>query len=159
MRVLGRILQAIGWVWVIVGFIGPMFGWNAPNFFPGIILLFVSRIFRAQGSRQSPSDEAADTPAQPERILNTDRLQPPAPPPAASHPVPGKPQPIFEKPETSEIESDPEDGLLERVLLAGLAPSEEMDDRPEPDALIGDGQPKSSQDMIAEARKRWGKRP
>lgn len=162
MRVVGRILQAVGWIWIVAGFAGPAFGFDAPNFFPGIILLFISRFFRANAARtEPPEDDGEATAPQPERILNTDRVQtpPPAPRPAprpAPQPTPPRPDPIFEKPAAEPEDIGTEEDLFERILLAGTAAADEMEKSAEPGS---DVKHKSSQDMIAEARERWGKKP
>lgn len=183
MLVLGRILQSLGWVWLIVGFVGPMFGFRALSFFPGILLVFIARVLRAQAARNAPPEEVVSEPA-PERILNTDRVQPP-PQRAEPRQVPTTPDPIFRAPETVIPEKvtaetvTPErraremdapaiddkgggagkEGLFERLALAGSALDDDSTHPPDIDELAGDLSPKSSADMIAEARQRWGKRP
>lgn len=174
MTALGRILQVIGWVWIAVGFFGPMV--NLPNVsvFPGIIILFIARVIRKQGEQQTQpreeSAEQADDQVTP-RPLNTQRSRPPVGPRRARQPAPAAPtgpraEPTTEpKPVPSALEAGPpadqREELLERVLLVG---QELADEPPEPMYLeqISDddeSRPLSSAEMIARAHRRWDRKP
>ncbi|MGD2042931.1 MAG: hypothetical protein PVJ28_04715, partial [Acidimicrobiia bacterium] len=80
MTALGRILQAIGWVWVALAFFGGFINLPFdPNIFPGLILIFISRVFRAQGARTTTAEqeeaETLEEQVEP-RVLNTERSRP-----------------------------------------------------------------------------------
>ncbi|MGD2059703.1 MAG: hypothetical protein PVF87_02450 [Acidimicrobiia bacterium] len=178
MAAAGRVLQVIGWIWVALGFFGPFL--NLPldvNLFPGIILVFVARVLRAQAARNAPVEYEAPAP-EPERaeprILNTERSRAPEPvvkpePVAKSEPVverEPKPRPSSARSAagTTRSESEPERVELEEKLLfagmelAGKAESEPMS-AGEVAELGESTRPLSSAEMIAEAHKRWNKRP
>lgn len=157
MAALGRILQVIGWFWVVGGFLAPVAGYERVNFLPGLILIFAARAIRRQAaSRQEPDDEPATEPEDaPQRILNTERVARPAPPP----------EPLVRYREAEEqaadefedISSEP-DNLIERITSAN------RDREPEPivpPALAGDRAPDtrlSSAEMIALAHERWNRK-
>ena len=173
MTALGRILQVIGWVWIAVGFFGPMV--NLPNVsvFPGIIILFISRVIRKQGEQPQPREESADqdddqvTP----RPLNTQRSTPPAVPRKAPQPPPAtqtearaksmpEPKPAPKAPEAG-TPPDERGELLERVLLVGQELAEEPAEHGPLEPISDDleSRPLSSAEMIARAHRRWDRRP
>lgn len=155
MAALGRVLQVIGWLWLISGFVLPMFNLPDLGFFPGLILVFVARILRRQADRQQLPDtsmgpvEPSETPPQP-----ASREIRPAPTP---EPARRLPPPVL----------DPEpdrDVVLEQVVLEAADRVDEVemmaDDAEMPASDPGDdllATPKSSAEMIADARKRWNK--
>lgn len=154
MRAIGRILQVIGWIWIAAGFIGPIFGLDVGSFFPGIIVLFVSRFLRGQTARQEKEDEQVEASEQTK-----------ASPPVQGRPVPTpaspppRPEPVVVKsfdPPEMEPESSLEDVRAEVAgIFAATLSGESADSdvsRPE-----GEFRPKSSAEMIAEARRRWNK--
>ncbi len=154
MSALGRILQAIGWVWVIAGFAGHIAGFDFGGALPGVILIFIARVLRTQAARRSPEDVALEL-DQPTRVLNTDRpptATPAAPPPPRSYPTPAPP--------VEASESSAEDDPLTRFLAGGdePEPTKEMT-RPESTIPVSseavDVKPKTSEELIAEARRRW----
>lgn len=166
MQALGRTLQVIGWLWFIAGIVGPVFGFDRLNFFPGLILIFVARVIRAQSARTQSSEPQAEDPqsetAAPERILNTERRQPPpspspqlpspSPQPTASYTPERRPEPEAKSGKTSEERSE----LLERIVTAGRGEAEpESPEKPEPMAEGADRAPMSSEEMIARAHRRW----
>jgi hypothetical protein len=153
MSALGRILQAIGWIWVIAGFAGPFGGFDVGGALPGVILIFVARVLRTQAARRSPEDVALE-PDEPTRILNTERpttVTPWAPP---VPPVPTmQTQPVAEPPVSGD---DP----LTRFLAVGDEPEPTKKTTPsDPTPSISpegaDDKPKTSAELIAEARRRW----
>lgn len=160
MTALGRILQVIGWLWIAVGFFGPIVNLPDVSVFPGIIVLFISRVIRKQGQQAERRDEA-DEPLeeQPEpRILNTERQYRPAP----------EPRPRLEEEPVviaQEEQEEGRDGLLERVLLAGKAvTTDEMAQDPVepqnteiqyPEIDLESGARLTSAEMIARAHRRW----
>lgn len=162
MTLLGRILQTVGWVWLALGFFGPIFSLPIRlNIFPAIIILFVARILRSQGARNAPEEPEQVQPVEQEpqpRALNTDRVRtevasPQKTPPAA----PAAQPPRAQTPEAKRQE------MLEQILVAGTDLAAETA-VPEPGAgaeteLPGSTQPMSSAEMIAQAHKRWNKRP
>lgn len=163
MAVLGRILQAIGWVWLALGFFGPIL--NLPidvNFFPGIILIFIARIFRAQAARRESQEaeaQASEVEQSQPRALNTERTrsQPPSPGPTnRPEPEPNRPEAAKPRPEAKRQE------MLEQVLLAGTELATESTPQPDTSGVEetpASTRPLSSAEMIARAHKRWNKRP
>lgn len=173
MTAFGRILQVIGWLWIAVGFFGPMVNLPDVSVFPGIIILFVSRVIRKQGEQTRRQEDDVDQYEQHEapRPLNTQRPQrrteakktPEAMATSTKQPESkssldpqvGRAEP---KPENdNEERSD----LFERVLLAGQDLADErggsfdLETTSEGD----DGTPMSSAEMIARAHRRWDRRP
>lgn len=173
MAAIGRILQVIGWVWFVAGIVGRAFGFDYLNPFPGLVLIFIARIFRTRARGEmppGPADGGAEP--QPEPV----RAPRPQPRPDAPRPAPEKrpetgpspqprPEPKYERP------VDERNDLLERIAMAGREATAEPD-VPEPErqgpgsreegskSIDSGKKPMSSAEMIAQARKRWdrGKR-
>lgn len=154
---MGRILQVVGWLWIVAGFLGPIFEFESVNPLLGLILVFIARIIRARARSEMPPLETQPEPqtessdgARAERRQRT----PPPPPARQEHPAPTAPQPETEPRQSAEERDD----LLERIALAGREADEDI---AEPD--LGDLQtegtetrtPMSSAEMIARARRRW----
>ncbi len=165
-KALGRILQFIGWVWVIAGFVLPAFGLARPNIFPGFILIFVARALRTQAARHAPPEEEVQAPVETQRVLHTqrDRSRPSPTPPATTPEQAAKPPREVKRTPAPEpvVASEPaeRDDIIERIALAGRAASEEKPDRDKPTIpalTIGDERkaPMTSAEMIAQAKKRW----
>lgn len=172
MAALGRLLQIAGWVWLAIGFLGPTL--NLPirlDIFPGIILVFVARILRTQANRRERQEESEGLEQRP-----PPRRQPrPGPVDRApSPPVRSPRSPDVSSKERLEPASEPEiyvdtlddaaitepapesvETLVERMVLADGERMESPGGEAAPEA----GPPKSSAEMIAEARRRWGARP
>lgn len=167
-------LQFVGWLWLIGGFVLPALGLADITVFPGLILIFVARALRTQAARNAPPDPADVEPVpEPERILNTDRLRVE---PKPSPKPPPSPQPVS-IPRQTERPSQPtgpstRENVIERIAAAGravetdLAESDPTEpDRDEPDVTGPRGdettKPMSSEEMIAAAHRRWNtdKRP
>jgi hypothetical protein len=159
MAAFGRILQIVGWFWVVGGFLAPMAGYERINILPGLILIFGARAIRRQAaSRQEPDEEPAiDAEEAPQRILNTERVPRPAPPPepavryrAAEEQAADELDHIFLEP----------DNLIERITSA----TGDRDREPDPvvsSAMTGDQPPDtrlSSAEMIARAHERWDRK-
>lgn len=163
MRVLGRILQVIGWLWFAAGILGPVFGLDRISFFPGLILIFFSRVIRAQSARtesREPQTEPEDTEPAP-RPLNTERHHPAAPSPSPQFDT-AAPQPTREHVDEPLPPTGPRDDLLERIVAAGREITEDTTDEPVdtgqsigPDPDIRAGKPMTSEEMIARAHRRW----
>lgn len=160
MQVLGRILQVVGWLWVAAGFFGPAL--NLPfdlNFFPGIILVFISRILRAQAARYGGDEEEPVTPASTRQPVEVQR---PAPRPQPER----RPRPEPREAETTSADAEANrQEMLEQILITGTEVAEE-EASPAPEAEpaeieetdhSGSSGPMSSAEMIAQARKRWNK--
>jgi len=166
MAAIGRIFQVIGWLWFIAGVVGPVFDFESVNPFPGLVLIFVARIFRARARSEmppGPGDVAAEPqPAQVEAPRSQPRQQTPLPPKRVETPPveQTKPEPRLERP------VDERNELLERIAMAGR----ETADEPAHPRLEKKGvtvekadqkpsdvvkPPMSSAEMIARARKRW----
>lgn len=141
----------IGWIWIAAGFVGPIFGLDVGSFFPGIIVLFVSRFLRGQTARQEKEDEQEEASEQAKASPPVQRR--PAPTPAP------RPEPVavksFDPPEM-ESESSLEDV---RAEVAGIFAATLSGESADSDASRPEGEfrPKSSAEMIAEARRRWNK--
>jgi hypothetical protein len=60
MAALGRLLQVIGWLWLVAGFALPALDLAEINPFPGLILIFVARALRTQAARNAPPEPAAE---------------------------------------------------------------------------------------------------
>ena len=158
MSALGRILQAIGWIWVIAGFAGPFGGFDVGGALPGVILIFIARVLRTQAARKIPEDVAFE-PEQSTRILNTDRA--PTATPAAAPPPPVL-QPRVHPTPVPPITEPPagDDDPLTRFLAGDgePGPTEETtpsDSTPSVSSESADDKPKTSAELIAEARRRW----
>lgn len=160
MAALGRLLQVIGWLWLVAGFVLPAIGLADITVFPGLILIFVARALRTQAARNAPP-EVDEEPEPEARILNTDRVRvepKPAekqPPPAPQQvTIPRQVEPLPKPPASSE-----RDSLIERIADAGREVEAELSetDRAPLDvtASRGTSKPMSSEEMIAAARRRW----
>ncbi len=164
MTALGRVLQVVGWFWVLAGFFGPIAGYRGINVFPGLILVFVARAIRNQAARRAPDEPESvgtGTEERPERILNTERLPRPRP----------VPEPVIRYQQAEEQMADAEaptpphpDSLIEKIVLAGREEDGETMDR-EPGLSrepTGEDQARvrmSSEEMLARARERWNRKP
>ncbi len=152
---LGRILQLIGWLWFAFGFLGPIFlDFDSISPFPGIVLVFIARVLRTQAARQPPKDPGQVPQPAPERLLNTERQvrSEEAPSPSVvSQPV-TTPQPAPQPAAETETGDDRFTRFLrgEDELTPGSTPTHE--------ALDELNRPKTSAEMLAEAKKRWTSR-
>lgn len=168
MTALRRILQVIGWVWIAAGLFGSVVDLPGVSVFPGIILLFISRVIRKQTgqipSRDDHDDEDEEEAAmRPDpRPLNTEREYRPVPEPVSkSRPMQEEtPAPASSRQE-ADADPDEEDRseLLERVLLAGKERAEESLEPRYPEIGLGPDRSLSSAEMIARAHRRWDRRP
>jgi hypothetical protein len=135
------------------GFFGPLVGLpDGINFFPGVVLVFVSRLIRVQASRKSPQETETEPEPAPQRILNTERRpQRPARrlPEAQTVEPPSPPQPA----PASEPTEEPEEDLLEKILPAGREVMDDMAELPGEEDV--GSRPMSSAEMIARAKRRW----
>jgi len=117
MTALGRVLQLIGWLWIAVGFFGPIVNIPDISVFPGIIILFVSRVIRKQGERTQRREEDVEYAQQQPtpRPLNTQRSKPPTLQPKRA-PEPGKASQPKRAPEPRET-PEPRVASTEEPLL------------------------------------------
>lgn len=168
MSILGRVLQVIGWLWMAASVLGRFVELPDFNFFPGLILVFVSRVLRTQNRRRQPVEEVVVETAAPSstsgpRRLNTERSKEPQQtistatiktPPKA--PPPAKTEMVWPKDQSAV--SPQRDDLNEQLLVAG---SELERAKAEPPILerSHDGKPLTSAEMIARARERWDPKP
>jgi len=172
-----RVLQIAGWLWFAVGIVGPMVGYDLVNAFPGLILIFIARALRTQAARNAPVEdghEEAAEPVQPERPLNTDRIQTPATPRPSPDPVAryreAEPAPRPEQaylPESGPSadehgEAAERENIIERIVIAGRQADSRDSSQERVDAArsvrSGEAKPMSSAEMIAQARKRWDRK-
>ena len=160
MAAIGRLLQVIGWLWLVGGFVLPALGLADITVFPGLILIFVARALRAQAARNAPPEVVQEQPLE-ERILNTDRVRvepkpspKPAPPPPQQVNIPRQTEQGPKPPAPSERES-----LIERIAEAGREAEADLTEtgRAPLDVTAPRGvtKPMSSEEMIAAARRRW----
>ena len=168
MAAIGRILQVIGWLWFIAGFVGPIFGFETVNPFPGLVLIFIARIFRTRARSEMPPGPAdgqpqpQPQPVEPPRPQPRQETSPPSPPklPEAGPKAAPKPEPEYERP------VDERNELLERIAAAGrdaaaepaVAEPKRQDTgsrKEESEPVDASREPMSSAEMIARARKRW----
>ena len=167
---MGRLLQVIGWLWVAAGFLAPLTGRQGFNVLPGLILVFIARAIRTQAARNAPEEPDEAEPArveQVERPLNTQRTRPTAPPPSPDPVVRYQEAEPRSEPEPAEIEEEPvpeREGLIERIVIAGrdAEHKESSQDRLESARVPRDHGRRpvmSSAEMIAQARKRWDRKP
>jgi hypothetical protein len=142
---LGRVLTLLGIIWLAVVVFAGLFGLrdNAGSFatiigstLPALVLIGVGRTMsrRAAERRDAP---ALPQPAAPTTPSSTAQREPPPAPPA---PSPSQPSEVFPKPARSAPAPPPD---TPADILPPPAPTP----------------PKSSQEMIDEARKRWGSGP
>lgn len=166
MRVFARTIGALGLLLVLAGIFGPITGLTDIGVVPGMLLLFMARVVSKQAKRAEREAEGREPP---QRVLNTERTsataprlpvpepsQPPRPVRPPSPPPPPKtapPEPAAAEPGTGEKES-----IFDSILLAGSELASEKETDVEDQSPSGPGH-KSSGDMIADARKRWGQRP
>lgn len=154
-----------------------MVDYDLVNPFPGLILIFIARALRTQAARNAPVEDGHEEPAepaQPERPLNTDRIQRPAPRPPSPDPVAryreAEPAPRPERAHVPEpgpsadegSEVGERDNIIERIVIAGrqAATKESSQERVDSARSVrsGDTKPMSSAEMIAQARKRWDRK-
>jgi hypothetical protein len=160
MHALGRTLQVLGWLWFLAGIVGPIFDFERFNFFPGLVLIFIARVIRAQRRRTEQAEPETqgsqrETPP-PERVLNTERRQPSAPSPSP-RPTVDDTDEHTTQPEPMSKSSEERDDLLERIVAAGREGADEVEtpDDPGPQPAPGSRAPISSEQMIARAHRRW----
>jgi hypothetical protein len=172
---LGRLLQIIGWLWLVGGFVLPALDLADITVFPGLILIFVARALRTQAARHAPPDPADVEPVvEPERILNTDRprVEPKPSPKPSPQPVTIPPQ---TEPSPNPTRPTSRESVIERIAAAGREGEADLTkpgrgkpeltkaDRDEADVTAprGETKPMSSEEMIAAAHRRWNadKRP
>jgi hypothetical protein len=140
---LGRVLTLLGIIWLGIVVFSGIFGLRDSagslgaligSTLPGLLLIGVGRTLsrRAAERREQPSLPQPSTPSSPPK---TETTTPASPPPA-------RPTEVFPKP-----------------TRATPAPVPKEDVPSEPPPPPTPSAPKSSQEMIEEARKRWGRRP
>lgn len=167
MAAIGRILQVIGWFWFLAGIVGPAFDFDTVNPFPGLVLIFIARIFRTRARSEMPKGTAdGQTPPQPEPVEAPGpqpAQQAPPFPPSRPEPRPTaepEPEPQYERP------VDERNELLERIAAAGRqAAPEPAVSEPRPQGTGSRSEetkpteavrkPMTSAEMIARARERF----
>lgn len=166
MAALGRILQVVGWLWLIIGFFGPMFGLLSLNLLPGIVLVFVARVIRNQADRtEMPELDDETSVEEQQRKAHQQPVQQPAvrePEPRDERPhrpppepyivtVPDEPSPGRQR-ETSQE-------MLERIVgVRREAPDREEPLQPAEEEMVVEEmsrKPMSSAEMLARAHERW----
>lgn len=161
MQALGRVLQVLGWLWFLAGIVGPIFGFDRLNFFPGLVLIFIARVIRVQRRRTEQAEPETqgverETPA-PERVLNTERPQQPSAPSPSPRPTVDNAVERTTQPEPMSEPSEERDDLLERIVAAGREGADEVEtpEDPGPPPAPGSRASMSSEEMIARAHRRW----
>lgn len=152
---LGRILQLIGWLWFAFGFLGPIFlDFDSISPFPGIVLVFIARVLRTQATRQTPKDPGQVPAPAPERLLNTERQARSEETPSPS--VVTQPMTIPQPTPQPAAQTAAEDDQFTRFLRGEDEPTTET--APTHEALDELNRPRTSAEMLAEAKKRWTSR-
>lgn len=169
MAALGRWLRIVGWLWFIAGFAASVADVADIGFFPGLILVFVGRMLRAQARRQE-SEQTPDqvSAEQQPRPLNTERTHTNPAPETAPQPVvrtppvlpTPTPPPVFPDVDAEAEEKATRDKLFSTM---GAAASSSGGDDPisRIDDAVKEGSEKetlTSAEMIARARERWDRR-
>lgn len=163
MKGIGRIIGTIGWLLVIAGIGGPIFGLDGFNVFPGIALLFIGRVLGKQAKRRDLETES-EPEREPvsERLLNTERRTTARRPPPPRRQAPPPPPPPAKRPVAlEEAETPDRESMLETILVAGVELAEEKETEVVGDRM-GDTdayKPMTSEEMIARARQRWDRKP
>lgn len=140
--IFGRLLAALGVAWVFWGFLGPVIGLQFGSslvdlpILPGIVIFFIGRALN-RGSRRDASTPEQDVPKE--------APVPPRPEPRV------RPAPVPERPVR---EPSPEPVAISEVILDSFEAPEH--DLPDPDDIPVR---KTSAEMVAEARRRYGTRP
>ena len=142
-RVLGRLFAGLGLAWIFWGFLGPAFESGFGNnfvdvpIFPGIVMFFIGRVLSG-GGRRRRSEPQEDTP--------TEVGIPPRPEPRV------RPAPIPERSIAKPVPATEPDAVSEVILEAFEVPESDL-------TVPGEVPPrKTSAEMVAEARERFGKR-
>ena len=141
--VFGRLLAGSGLIWVVWGFfgslIGRQFGIDLVDLpiLPGLVIFFLGRALARGAGRGEPSPqrEPAETQAPP-------RSEPRV-----------RPSPVREKPRL-EVPPMPEPAVVPEVIVEAFEPTDAQ-----PPIVEAMPARKSSAEMVAEARERYGKRP
>ncbi|MEE8375103.1 MAG: hypothetical protein V3S26_02130 [Acidimicrobiia bacterium] len=152
---LGRILSGIGSVWFVLYFVsrfinvggtplGDILAFFGSSFFIPLVLLFAGRSIRRRSRRVSVED-ALGSPKDP-----SEQQDQPTPPPAP----PPVPRPVQRRPAPPPVEAAPVDAD-ELAKAIGFDPSEETASLP--DIEVEEVRPKTSDEMIAEAHRRFNK--
>lgn len=153
---IGRLLVFLGTIGLVLSFVGQGFLGSVANglFAPGLILLFIGRAVSRRGQR-NPVDDVVDPPSPLEELRKlrdanaaAKRAKPQPPKPA--------PRPMTREPEQEKINADLEKALAEYRAQEGGA--EPMEPVIKPIIKPGDFQPKSSAEMIEEAKRRLSDR-
>jgi hypothetical protein len=166
MAALGRLLSTVGWLWFVAGIAAPIFDLDRVNVFPGLILILAGRVIRTQAKRREAEEQPAEVaPETADRPLNTERTRSdPLPEPLPAPPPPPRPVTPATPPVTTETAEPAEavevaEPIVSRLRSASSSrPTTETGDEPISTDRAGDGL-LTSEEMIARARERWGRRP
>lgn len=160
---LGRILSWIGYLWLVfavlwglgiaeaVGLSGSFASSIGRSVFPAIILIGVGRVMRkrSEADPNQPQPDVSRPPAPTPPILPEDR-------PVVSYPAPSPPAPPAPKPSARPAPQAKQPAVPSAESMANGVQS---DEQPPADAGLPLPNHKSSQELIDEARRRWGSRP
>lgn len=142
--IFGSLLAGSGLIWVLWGFfgssIGRQFGIDLVDLpiFPGLVIFFLGRAL-ARGSGRGEPSSRRESPA--------GTQAPPRPEPQV------RPSPVREKPRLEAPPVPEHAGVSEVIIEAFEAPEKQP---PIVDAMLAR---KTSAEMVADARERYGKRP
>lgn len=159
---LGRLLTWIGFVWVSLIVLGGMGILNpggplgdfiarflTGGILPAFVLLAAGRALRRRSRKRveelEQPDESLDRPP-------ATRAEPPAPAPVKASPAPAPPKPPQPRPETKPAPKSLEEALFKVEDRSSMAPEHVVDD---PAGLDLHAAPKTSQEMIDEARRKF----
>ncbi len=168
MRPVGRIITTIGILLIALAVVGGAVGWTQFGPVPGIVLIFMGRALAKQARRSDPSmDDLSKAPspapqaARPAPVPRTPPQQPTLRPKPTTASKPPAPTRVSAPRPTSEPEKAVTMGALHDAL-ADIVDEREPSPPSPPMEIVADGgefAPMSSEEMIARARERWGKRP
>jgi hypothetical protein len=159
---LGRVLSWIGYLWFVfavlwgmgvieaLGLSGSVASGIGGTVFPAIILIGVGRVLRrrARSAEESIRPDVSRGPEPTPPIL-------PGPDPRVNFPPPQAPRAPRPPPRTV----TPPQAVVVEPTEAGFPGGEAQQSSPDQDLDPTTGSPKTSQELIEEARRRWGSRP
>ena len=135
---LGRFLSAFGWIWMLGALITAFIGQQGVPFLPGVAIYLVGKTMTALGKRGAAEGHDIGTSA---------------PSTTSVEPAPAPRPPVEERPVSQRNE------YLGDRRTRDPEPEESFDIPDLEEAILESPPPMSSEEMVAEARRRFGPRP